>query len=459
MSINLSNTLRRVFGRPIVFFLTTFATLTLQAQEGKFEEFKHTTPDGQERPYVVYTPKQAQAGEPRPLIIYLHGAVSNPQMRIDPLGAAKRSVMSQLADEGNYYILYPYGKRGCTWFDNMGCDMIFDELDNVLNNYPIQRDKIFLSGFSDGGSGVYYIASTRPEKFAGFISLNGSMPVAANLGDSPIYLDNFNHKPLYVVNTMSDMLYPVHMMDPLIKKMREHHPSFIFRTPEGNHEMSYFPSLQAEIKDFIDHNARTTPTSISFEVADQKNNRYEWLTILEISDKKNKADWHQPYSIKMTNDKASFGLAPNPKHQGKGLLVAGFGKKSCAKDMGVQVGDTILKMGDVEINGPMDSFSYAASKRAGDSTSLTLLRNGQEIVLTGHFPPAYQYEVFPKQPLSGKVRAQLQGQSLQIETSQVAAFSIDFDRLPLKNKKKVELLLNGKSQMLKYPKGILRFEP
>lgn len=457
--MNFRNTLRRACLRPTSFLLTLCATLTVQAQEGKFEEFQYTTPDGQARPYVVYTPKQAKPGEKRPLIVYLHGAVSSPVMRIEPLGAAKRSVMSKLADEGNYYVLYPYGKQGCTWFDQVGCDMIFGEMDKVLSSYPIAQEKIFLSGFSDGASGTYYIASTRPEQFAGFIALNGALPVAANLGESPLYLDNFNHKPLYVVNTQSDMLYPAHMMGTLVEKMRQHHPDFIFRTPEGNHELSYFPSLQSEVKDFIDHNTRTTPTSLSFETADQKHNRYEWLTILEVSDQKPKADWHQVYTLKMTNDKASFGLMPNPKHRGPGLLVAGFGKKSCAKDMGVQVGDTILKMGDVEIKGPMDSFGYAASKRAGDSTSLTILRGGKEVLLTGTFPPPYQYEVFAKHPVSGKVRAQIDEQRLRIETSQVGALVIDFDQLPLKNKKKVEVVLNGKSHWLKKPQGLVRFTP
>lgn len=445
--------------RHTAMILGCFFALAMQAQEGKFEEFKFTTSDGKERPYIVYTPKDVNPKEKRPLIVYLHGAVSSPVMRIEPLGAAKRSVMSKLADEGKYYVLYPYGQRGCTWFDNVGVDMIFGEIDNVLKQYPILQDKIFLSGFSDGASGTFYLATTRPDAFAGFISLNGAMPVAANLGDSPVYLDNLNHKPLYVVNTVSDMLYPAGTIQTTIDKMKESHPDIIFRTPEGNHEMSYFPSLQSEIKTFIDTNTRTTPSQLTFEAADNYSNRYEWLTLLEYSADKPKADWHQSYSLKMTNNKASFGISPDNKHRGKGLVVAGFGKRSCAKDMGVQVGDTIIKMGEMDINSPMSSFAYTASKLAGDSTSLTLLRGGKEIVLTGRFLPAYQYEVFSKKPLSGKVRASIEGNVVRVETSQVSAFSLNFDRMPLKSKKKVEVVINGVSQTLKKPKGILRFTP
>lgn len=445
--------------RSSLLLLCSFSAFAVQAQEGKYDQFKYTASDGKERPYVVYTPKNAKPGEARPLIVYLHGAVSSPQMRIEPLGAAQRSVMSKLADEGGYYVLFPYGQRGATWFDRVGCDMVFGQLDKVVKEYPVQRDKIFLSGFSDGASGTFYIATTRPERFAGFIALNGSVSVAANLGDSPVYLDNFNHKPLYVVNTKSDMLYPVHMMQPTIDKMKEHHPELLFRTPEGNHETSYFPSLQAEVRSFVDGHQRSAPTQLTWETADTLHPRYEWLLIERIDSTRPRADWHQRYTLKMTNEKASFGVSPNIKHRGKGLVVAGFGKKSCAKEMGVQVGDTILKMGDVEINGPMDSFGYAASKRAGDSTSLTILRGGKEVLLTGTFPPPYQYEVFAKHPVSGKVRAQIDGQRLRIETSQVGALAIDFDQLPLKNKKKVEVVLNGKSHWLKKPQGLVRFTP
>lgn len=436
-------TMRRLITPWLLLLVAFISVLELHAQDGTFDQFTITTRDGIERPYIVYTPPSIDKQSKRPLIIYLHGAVSSASMRIDPLGAAKRSPMTKLADERGYYVLYPYGQKGATWFDPVGLDMVLSELHRVQQQYPIDVDKVFVSGFSDGGSGAFYMATTCSTPFAGFIALNGSVSVAANIGTSPVYLENINGKPLYIVNTLSDMLYPVQMMQPTIDKIREYQPLAIFRTPEGNHEMSYFPQLRSEIGAFVDEHRRTPATSISLECADTTSNSYDWLTIDKLAPEQAPQPWHTPYTLRMRNDKASLGIEPDPAHRGEGMLVKGFGKRSAGRDMGVQAGDLILRMEETAINNRFASFTYLASKKAGDSTALTIKRGADTLVLEGKFPDGYEYEVFAKQPLSGKVRATLSGQMLDISTSRVAEITIDFARLPVKPKSKLTLSING----------------
>ena len=38
--------------------------------------------------------------------------------------------------------------------------MVLDEINFVKENFPIDENKVFLSGFSDGASGVFYFSMT-----------------------------------------------------------------------------------------------------------------------------------------------------------------------------------------------------------------------------------------------------------------------------------------------------------
>ncbi|MDO4698100.1 MAG: PDZ domain-containing protein [Pasteurellaceae bacterium] len=419
------------------------------SESGKFDLFHFKRADGEMQPYVLYTPKALDANQSRPLIVYLHGAVSAPKLQIDPLGAAKCSPMVKLADEGGYYVLFPYGQKGLSWFEHAGVEMVLAEIDAVKQTVQIDPDKVFLSGFSDGGSGSFYFAATKSDPFAGFISLNGALPVAANIGESPVYLENVNQKPFYVVNTQSDMLYPARLMKPLMDYLLQYHPNMIFNTPEGNHDMRYFPSLQAEIKYFIEQHRRQTVTDISLESADDFSNQYSWLKITKRNEAESTKAWHKPYALRMVNDKASLGVGFDMKHQGLGLKVTGVKKDSVSANIGIQAGDVIIKLEETLLDSRNALFSYLGSKKAGDTTVITIQRDGQEMILKGNFPPAYDYEVFAKQPLSAKVKATLQDNQLMIETSRVSEFEIDFDQLPwAKDAKTLSLVINGKAQQV-----------
>lgn len=427
--------------------LLTFVALISMAQTGKFHEFQHSTSTGQNLPYVLFEP--AQQNQKRPLIVYLHGAISRTSVSAQPVESAKKVPFTQLAEEKGYYVLYPYGKKDATWFEPVGINMVLSEIKTVCEKFNIDTDKIFLSGFSDGASGTLYLAATQSSPFAGFIALNGSLAVAATLGKTPLYLENLNEKPLYIVNTQGDLLYPAAPMQPIIEKIRQHHLNTTFRSPKGNHEMSYFPSLKNEISTFIDQHQRQIPDSISLEVSDSLANTYAWLRITAIDTLATAQNWHKPYSLKMTNEKASFGLAPDLKYTGKEMRVAGFGKNSLAKQMGVQIGDLITHMEDSLLQGPMTSFNYLASKKAGQTTNLTLLRNGEKIVLHGQFPPAYTYEIFTRQAPSAKIIAKITPKQIDLRCSKTTSFEIDFSLLPFKKGKNITLVINGKAQKVK----------
>jgi len=248
----------------------------LQAQEVKTSQ--QLCADGQSRPYVVYTPTKPNP-KTKPLLVFLHGAVASPQVNANPEGYVRKSPLVQLAETADCYLLFCFGQKGATWFDAVGQQMVMDEITAVKQQYPIDPNKIFLSGFSDGGSGVYYFAMTQPDPFAGFIAMNGSLKVASMLGEEEIFPCNMNQKPLYILNTTGDSLYPLEQITPSIDFLRKENPNITFKTPTGDHFLGYLPEEQSALVDFIKNHTRQPLTHIVWETSNiGKINRVEEYT-------------------------------------------------------------------------------------------------------------------------------------------------------------------------------------
>ena len=47
-------------------------------------------------------------------------------------------------------------------------------MNDVLQRYNIDRDRIYLTGFSNGGTGALYFATLWPQRFAAVVSLMGA---------------------------------------------------------------------------------------------------------------------------------------------------------------------------------------------------------------------------------------------------------------------------------------------
>lgn len=407
---------------------------------GDFWQYSITSLDGVQRPFVVYRPKSARLPG-SPLLIYLHGAISRPDISPDPLASASKNQILRLADQGGYQVLFPYGQAGATWFDAVGESMVIDELTWAKEHLDIDPDRVFLAGFSDGGSGTFYLAHHHADKFAGFIAFNGSLPVAAFLGEKPIYPKNLNHKPFFIVNTTDDILYPAVSMQPVADFFGQQTPT-IYHTPAGGHDTAYLPDLLDKLQVFIDGTTKTRPKDISLEVSEVTGGAYEWLTIDELDLQDDAKDWHKPYRLSLTHDKASFGMSADPSRQ-DGFYVASIKANSTAQSLGVQVGDKILKVGDLDLDNPYVTYQYLATKRAGDLTELTVFRNGETLVLSGHFQPPYQYQVFKNTQPSAKIQASFDGRAIHVQTSRVKRFTIDFNRLGVLPSTRLDVVING----------------
>lgn len=140
---------------------------------------------GFRRAYRLHVPPGYPSGAPIPLVVVVHGAFDTAE------GVERASGFSRLADRENFAVLYPEGigilgflqhwnaghccgKAAADGIDDVG--FVASAIGDVCRHLAIDRDRIFMAGFSNGGMLVYRFAAERGELLA------AAAPLAASIG-------------------------------------------------------------------------------------------------------------------------------------------------------------------------------------------------------------------------------------------------------------------------------------
>ena len=174
------------------------------------------------------------------------------------------------------------------WWDEEQVDNILRAVDTLKRKYNIDETQIYLTGISDGGTGVYYLALKEPNPWSSYLPLNGSLAVLRNPqtgADGEMHGNNFVNAPLYVVNGENDQLYPVAQVEPHMAWLKRMGVILLFRPQAGaGHNTAWWPTERAPFETFVhDHPRAAHPAALSWETERvDRFNRNRWLIIDEI---------------------------------------------------------------------------------------------------------------------------------------------------------------------------------
>lgn len=131
--------------------------------------------DGSAYRYQVFVPPAYAADRDWPVILFLHGAGERGddgmfQTEVG-LGRALRRHRARFPA----IIVFPQTPSEETWFE--AADVAMAALDRTLEEFRTDPDRVYLTGLSMGGGGTWYLAYTRPDRFAALV------PICAWLGD------------------------------------------------------------------------------------------------------------------------------------------------------------------------------------------------------------------------------------------------------------------------------------
>jgi poly(3-hydroxybutyrate) depolymerase len=145
----------------LLFLIVLAFHLTSKAQ------LQTITVDGTQRTYLVYAPNNL--GEQRPLLISCHGAnqdanyMKNTQM-----------VMDAVADSAKFLIVFPNGiDKQWDISGDRDIHLITALIEKMVTQYNIDRNRVYLSGFSMGGMLTYHAMNKIADKIAAFAPISG----------------------------------------------------------------------------------------------------------------------------------------------------------------------------------------------------------------------------------------------------------------------------------------------
>jgi len=236
---------------------------------------------------VVDVPDDYDPAKQWMLRVQLHGGVGRPSPNVQQPGRQPGRANNRVAGEKQIY-LHPSGWAAAQWWDEEQIDNILRGIDTLKRKYNIDESLIYVTGISDGGTGVYYMALKEPNPWSSYLPLNGALAVLRNPdngADGEMHGNNLVNAPLYVVNGENDPLYPVVAVEPTITWMKKIGVNLIFRPQAGaEHNTAWWPTEKAPFEQFVHEHPRAAhPAALSWETERvDRFNRNRWLIINEL---------------------------------------------------------------------------------------------------------------------------------------------------------------------------------
>ncbi len=133
---------------------------------------------GRYQPYGIYVPDQPG---PHGIQMVFHGSAANLASLVGQPGMEQR-----FGEDLNRIIVTPEARGTEGWGSDISERDILDVIKDVKRTYPIDRDRVFAGGYSQGGYITYRTAALHPDMFAGAVDWVGFTGNASN-GAPPGY--------------------------------------------------------------------------------------------------------------------------------------------------------------------------------------------------------------------------------------------------------------------------------
>jgi dienelactone hydrolase len=231
---------------------------------------------------LVEIPAEYNPARAWPLRVSLHGGVGREAP--GPGDPPARPLTNRVPGAGEI-VLHPRAWAQSQWWNHGQVENITRLVERVKRDYNVDESRIYITGISDGGTGVYFFAMRMATPWAACMPLNGHPLVIANPdtgADGQLYAGNLVNCPLHIVNGGLDRLYPAASVAPLVEMFRRAGVPLEFQVyPEAGHDVSWWPQERARYEAYLSAHSRAAhPARISWETErTDRYNRFRWLVI------------------------------------------------------------------------------------------------------------------------------------------------------------------------------------
>ena len=179
-----------------------------------FEHGLKTNPKNVNYHYLPYLPSDYELDSTRrwPLIIYLHGG-SHRGTDLNKLYTYGIPDQIYRGREFPFIIVSPQCPKYMWWSSDDWFENFYNE---ITTQYRVDTNRIYLTGFSLGGSGTWYLAAKFPDKFAAIA------PIAGATSHINFIDDNINELvdiPIWTFHGNVDNMVPSEETERIIKRL------------------------------------------------------------------------------------------------------------------------------------------------------------------------------------------------------------------------------------------------
>jgi predicted peptidase len=184
--------------------------------------------EGHDLKYRVYGARKLRRakGEGYPLVVYLHGKGG------DVMSPEEPGVANIFTNRSNYrkrgcFLVVPQNPDQKGW-NGATADNVVKIIKEMITKLPVDKKRIYLTGYSMGGFGTFHLLAKEPELFA------AGIPVAG--GGNPSTASKFKNVAVWVFHGAKDNVVNVKQSRNMVEALKKARGNVKYtEDPEGNH--------------------------------------------------------------------------------------------------------------------------------------------------------------------------------------------------------------------------------
>ncbi len=157
--------------------------------------------------YWLYLPPDSAAQKSLPLLIFLHGAGE----RGKNLELVQKWGPPQQVSEGQelpFLLISPQCPEGETW----NVEALDKLIDRIIEEFPVDTERLYLTGLSMGGYGTWNLLAHRPDRFAAAVPICG--------GGDPATAEKLKEIPIWAFHGDQDTAVPLEKSQEMVTSIQ-----------------------------------------------------------------------------------------------------------------------------------------------------------------------------------------------------------------------------------------------
>ncbi|HUF63074.1 MAG TPA: alpha/beta hydrolase-fold protein [Verrucomicrobiales bacterium] len=205
--------MKRAFLNLLLFSMATGSIFGEDPAPGRQVEQSIDFEGGGSMGYLLWLPNDYGKEEGRrwPVVLFLHGRGES----YGPLSLVAKWGPPQMAARGDdlpYIIVSPQCPRESDWRREDQQKGVMTLLEDILEKYSGDADRVYLTGLSMGGYGSWRLAADHPDRFAAVIPICG--------GGNPEDGEKLVRVPIWVFHGTEDSAVPLRLSEEMVEAVR-----------------------------------------------------------------------------------------------------------------------------------------------------------------------------------------------------------------------------------------------